>query len=200
MKSPDICIFDLETFDTIETSVVISMSIYCGDYISGTPKEMFDHVVDNCKTFRFSPKAQIDAGRTTSQGTLDFWKGHPEALKMVQSIGEKIDFRDVYDKVKDYLDSVGYSANKTTVWIRAPHFDHPILENLILCGTGVRKVPYQHWRVRDVRTAVDIAIDSTKGYPDNIEDIKAELGVVKHNPEHDIALDVALLKMFTRLD
>lgn len=192
--SADYLIYDFETFDTTPTSVVIAISIACGQYKKQGLKAAFEDVCSNARTYRLRVKTQV--GRTTSKSTIEFWQNNPEAMELIKNIPTQIDILDLEKAFKEVMEQGGYTPN-TTVWIRAPHFDHPMLADIMKNHIkSAHEAPYNHWNVRDVRTALDVATGSKRGYPENIEAIKQELGVVKHHPVHDIALDIALLDEF----
>jgi hypothetical protein len=54
--------------------------------------------------------------------------------------------------------------------------------------------PYSHWNIRDVRTVVDTAFGVKTGYPPEPlrQHLIEKLGVVKHDPRDDVALDIVL--------
>lgn len=183
-------IIDLETMGTDPDCVVIALSMCCGTFKGQGLRDTFNEVLSNAASYRVCKHAQIEAGRTVDAGTVQFWSKHPEAMSQVKAIPDLITMDQMKQTIFEYLAANNYSGSTHVTWIRAPHFEQPILESIM------GETPWSHWTVRDVRTAIDIAVDSNSGYPPNKAALEADLGVIKHHPLHDIAFDIAMIDEF----
>jgi hypothetical protein len=89
-----------------------------------------------------------------------------------------------------FIANTAYSFNKSYAWSRGNNFDFPIIEDLY--NQTQVKQNFNNWRVRDIRTYIDVLTGS--------DDAKYELdsGVPKefiaHHPSHDCILDILKMK------
>lgn len=198
--SADYFIFDLETLSTHNNALILSISFCCGDYQRQGPEHAIEYVRERGETYRLPIEMQKNRfGRHVEDDTLAWWKNHNDAFEVVMSAGNRIDCSELYPRIVKHLSLYEYDQKETVVWLRAPHFDQPILESFFETVHGKKGVPYSHWKIRDVRTAIDIATGSNNGYPENNRDVGDKFGIRKHVPIDDIALDVALLEEFCLL-
>lgn len=149
--------------------------------------------------------SQLETGGHISDDTVAFWSQHPQAYKQTYlDVEPKQDIKKFYTNFSNYLSEKGYRASKKddphVVWIRAPHFDDPIVKSLSYVCTGLNGVaPYSHWNVRDIRTAVDMAFPTNGGsgyIPITTTDGKNffdTLGLVPHDSVDDLCRDMLLL-------
>lgn len=198
-NSADYFIFDLETLSTEPEAVVLSISMLAGrwDEIgeSTDVKETFEQLVSKGVTFRVSVETQKECNRKIDTGTLRWWKNHKDALSHVLKEGDMIEPYDLYGKMQKFLVDNSYSSKETIVWIRAPHFDHVILQHFFrqFMESDASHFPYNQFKIRDVRTAIDCWTKQNTGYLPNMEELTKEVNATKHIPVHDCALDVLQL-------
>lgn len=130
-------VLDIETLDTKETAVILSI---------GAVK--FDPMKDGYQAF----EVKIDTnqpGRTVSASTVEWWDlPQNAAAKADLDKGLKVSLRDALGKLAVFM----YGANQ--VWACDPDFDLKILSNAYeQDGT---KTPYKYSSGRSIRTIEDL--------------------------------------------
>ncbi|MFA7331968.1 MAG: 3'-5' exonuclease [Candidatus Delongbacteria bacterium] len=149
---------DIETWDTAPTAVIRAIAIV-GFNLNGTLNEMT--LVDCRRTV----DEQIQAGRTTSAETVDWWakqsfglgdllvdtRHHATDTGIYQT--EIVEPRCLADVVRNVEDGLMAEDGEIRVWSRG-HFDITILENLLQAQGD--PVPWRYSQVRDVRTLDEI--------------------------------------------
>lgn len=182
-------VLDLETLDTIPTSVILSLG--CSLFAFEEKKKNFDYYVDNGFYVKLNPIEQIKSGRTTSQSTVDWWKKQGKAAQNVL-IPEKTDstLSEGLSLFSSYLNNSRYDFKKSYCWCRGSSFDWPIMDNAFRQHS--LKLPYNGWKIRDIKTAVDILAGTDNG----AYDLKSGTpqGFIMHDSLHDCALDILRLK------
>lgn len=187
---PDFVFLDIETMGTQVNTIVLSMAMLAGKWEHAND---FDYLLENGSHWVLKAKEQSEKlGRTFDQSTVDWWKKQgEEAREAIFNEPNKISVFDLPNIVRGWnlMNNIG---SKTMVWIRAPHFDEPIVKNLFQqLGEAP---PINHWKVRDVRTAIDVKFNQTRGYiPGFVDKVKEEYPVVKHNCFHDCIIDAMQL-------
>jgi hypothetical protein len=89
----------------------------------------------------------------------------------------------------------GFNAKKSYIFSRGMDFDFPKIASLYEdCGISL---PYNTWKARDVRTAIDIMAGTDNGK----YELKAGTqGFIAHDPLHDAAMDAARLNELFNLE
>lgn len=170
----------------------------------------FSIIIENIKKsiyhVAYDADEQIELGFKVDDSVMKFWESNAEAyMRTYGEVEPKQDIRQIYDNVVKYLHSIGYQEGKSRdshiVWIRAPHFDDPIIKSVCSWAKGIENlVPYNPYKVRDVRTIVDAAfgrVGDLKGYVDvqfsDGESFFDSLGFVAHDSVDDICRDTILI-------
>ena len=158
----------------LEVHTYFSELVAAGFYVKLDAQEqikIFDRSIENnvIKWWKTQPKEVFDA--MVRPSPVD--KGLIEGLTLLNKFISGID---------------NYRFNESYVWSRGNNFDFPILKSLY--NAAEMGLPYNDWRVRDVRTAIDIMAGTDNG--------QYQLrfggdGFIAHNPLHDAAMDAARL-------
>ena len=178
-------IFDFETLsqDQIKGAVTcMAMLSFCEERFVKNPYTFLE-LVNNAKVIKFSVEEQVlKYQRKVDKSTLEWWdKQGEDAKKWIKPSDEDRSITELYD----------FFMNNRTVmhekfYTRGNTFD-PILLEQIMNDTGYQ-MRYYWWEIRDTRSLIEgLAWGSglnNKYIPPNCEE------VVKHDPRHDIALDV----------
>lgn len=200
MSNPEILIFDYETLSNNprKAAVISFAAILCRyddidlDDLQGAVERLsgLAHYVT------IDPVEQIkNLDLETSESTLEWWsKQSGYAQEMLKS-KDKVSVYDHCRLFTEYCIEKGIHQ-KVITWNRAPQFDSTILENLFeKCGYPM---PYNFWKVRDIRTAIDVIFGEEseyRGYIPNFRDSLSELNLVEHYAVHDCIKDLIQLKM-----
>lgn len=191
MNSVDFLFFDFETLSNIPSEApIISMGAIAGNWSDA-------HTVQSLRETGFyrnvEPIEQVTQyGLKPNPETIDWWSKQGESAQAVLK-SDKISLRDTITQFNEWCSKSGVTHN-TTVYIRAPHFDYTIYENLMkVLGMSTYR-PFSHWKVRDIRTAIDFMYGVDRGYPPNYKQVEESLQLTKHNAMDDTILDYMLMK------
>lgn len=182
-------LIDIETLGTDPDAVVLSIA--CVPFMLEV-HTYFGELVSSGFCVKFDVKEQIKTyHRSIEDGVMKWWKTQPKGVfdSMVRPTIGDMSLKDGLTHMNKFVAGVkGYQFNESYVWSRGNNFDFPILKSAYKdAGIGL---PYNDWRVRDVRTAIDIMA--------GVDDGKYQLqfggdGFIAHNPLHDAAMDAARL-------
>jgi len=87
------------------------------------------------------------------------------------------------------LKTINYDFKNDFIWVRGAAFDPPIIQSLFYDFNF--KNPMNFWKVRDIRTLIDISTGSRNGL---LELKYTPEWIVKHNALHDCILDYLRIK------
>ena len=171
---------DIETLDTVRTSVVIQVAAIVFDMDDrGHWAEL--NSIDIC----LPVSTQVDEGRTISGSTLAWWLNESRYevfSKLIKRANtSKLDYSDKIQQLK--VDLGGHGC--VEYWFQGPTFDAIILEDLI--GD---LVPWKFYQVRDQRTADSLAIDQAE--------IKKMKKVITHDALEDVRNQINRLSFCKR--
>jgi hypothetical protein len=182
-------LFDIETLATDSDSVVLSIA--CVPFMLEV-HTYFGDLIPTGFFVKLNVQEQIKIyHRTVEDGVVKWWKTQPKEVfdAMVRPSPGDVNLREGLTLLNKFVAGIkGYDFNRSYVWSRGNNFDFPILKSLYkAAGIGL---PYNDWRVRDVRTAIDIMAGTDNG--------RYQLrfggeGFIAHNPLHDAAMDAARL-------
>lgn len=182
-------LIDIETLGTDPDSVVLSIA--CVPFMLEV-HTYFGELIKDGFIVKLNAQEQIKSyHRSVEDGVVKWWKTQPKEVfdSMVRPSSEDVNLKEGLTLLSKFVTGIeGYSYNESYVWSRGNNFDFPILKSLYqAAGLGL---PYNDWRVRDVRTAIDIMAGTGDG--------KYTLrfggdGFIAHNPLHDAAMDAARL-------
>lgn len=182
-------LIDIETLGTDTDSVVLSIA--CVPFVLET-HTYFSELLKVGFCVKFDVQEQIKTyHRTVEDGTMKWWKAKPKEVfdAMVRPSSNDVDLKEGITRLNRFIKGIkNYYFNDSYVWSRGNNFDFPILKSLYK-ATGIG-IPYNDWRVRDVRTAIDIMAGVDNG---QYELRFGGEGFIAHNPLHDAAMDAARL-------
>jgi hypothetical protein len=183
-------VFDIETMGVESTAVVLSAALVHFDFESEFTYK--DLLYKSCFV-KFNAKQQINEyNRTITKSTLEWWDKQGDVQKIKSLIPSNTDltvqvgcgilqsFMDAHDPKREQ-----------TIWIRGS-LDQICFESLTRAA-GLPELAYFN-KFRDVRTALDLMKDTSKGsgYCD-IPNFDRDV-VIKHDPVHDCAYDAMMLR------
>jgi len=133
---------DLETLDTLPTTVVLSCGLVEFDPNSGR--------VDTKGGITLYPSIedQLAAGRTISEDTLIWWMKQSDVAKADWVNARRIslvEFREELQKWMSYMQDI-------KIWGNGSIFDIAILEHML----DYTRIPWKFYNVRDTRTLWDV--------------------------------------------
>lgn len=138
-------------------------------------------------------KEQIaEYGLSASKSTLDWWDQQGEFAKAMLHAKDKVGIVEHCTGFFKWCSENGVTQ-KTIVWVRAPHFDHTILANVHRV-TG-NPIPYNTWKVRDVRTAIDMVFNVENGYIPGFRETLGEYNLTEHFAVDDCIKDILQIAM-----
>lgn len=188
-------VIDLETLSTKEDAIILQVSagLYNTD---DREKDLFEAI----DFVNYKLNAKLQTKRIVDKDTLDWWKGQPEDVKRCSFYPhpEDLDPVEAMDAFALWLQSHGFDKRNDMIWQRGDRDSAWLTSLLYDCGwTTQKNLPYNWWRVRDLRTAVDVLGMSSKlnGYPDNVEALQAAIpGYRHHDAASDVKLEFAILR------
>lgn len=182
-------LIDIETLGTDPDAVVLSIA--CVPFMLDV-HTYFSELVNAGFVVKLHVQEQIKTHhRTVEDSVAKWWKSQPKEIfdAQVRPSPNDMGLKEGLTLFNKFVAGIeGYNFNESYVWSRGNNFDFPILKSLYKdAGIGV---PYNDWRVRDVRTAIDIMA----GTDDGKYEVKfGGDGFEAHNPLHDAAMDAARL-------
>jgi len=189
----DVLIFDFETLSGLaRTAPIISMGAIACDWEEVSIAN-FENLMAKGYYRTFKSKRQIiEYGAKPSQSTLDWWAQQSDEAKKVFSDPNKIEIEELPTTFNFYCRDNDVT-DKTTVLVRAPHFDFTILE-FHYSNLGA-DIPFNHWKIRDVRSIVDACCGTENGYIPGFKAFMEKKGIVAHNALADCFKDLLQVKM-----
>ncbi len=181
--------FDLETLGLYENAVVLSIAVIPFTLEEISSKES---LLSNSFYCKFSVKEQMELyKRDITESTIDFWKKQDKSVFNSQVAPTKGDvkLKEGLEEMSSFIKSSSYDWKTSFVWSRGSYFDFPKIESLYLqCELSM---PFNTWKIRDVRTVIDVLTGSMDGQY-VLRNRPAELE--KHNCLHDCVLDILCLQ------
>lgn len=182
-------VLDLETLDTTPSSVILSLG--CSLFSFEEEISDFNHYVDAGFYVKFNAVEQIKLGRTTSKDTISWWKKQgKEAQKVLMPSDEDKSFSAGLLLFAQYLKQSNYDYKRSYCWCRGSSFDWPIVDDAHRMANLI--LPYNGWKIRDIKTAIDIMNGVDNGAYNLKNGTPPEF--IKHDSLHDCAMDILRLK------
>jgi hypothetical protein len=188
-------IYDFETLSQDQRrGVVTSFAMLSFDesrYIENP--YTFEELLDSCKYIKFDVEEQVTFyKRTISKDTVDWWDSQgEEAKKQIRPSSDDVSIDTFYKFIADNCDLKSVKKSYT----RGNTFD-PIFLDYIMKDTG--NPPPFHWRtVRDTRSTIEgmsFGMNLDNGFMPGALESK----FVKHDPNHDIAMDVMRMQLLAQ--
>lgn len=193
-------LIDVETLSTHQDAIILQFTglMYKA---RAEPEETIEEFMGNCSflDLKLSVVDQRRLGRRMDQDTMKWWSNQPTAVQQHVFIPKPDDLTadDATSAFDAWLRENGYNKKRDTIWQRGT-LDSDWLTSLFMsCGYIADQVPLAWFRVRDIRTAVDVLGQSTKlnGYPDNVDELRAMIpGYKQHDSKSDITLEALILR------
>jgi len=152
---------DIETLDTSPNSVILSIgAVKFNPFNDSDPH---DH-----KHWRLDIQPQMDAGRSISESTLEWWsKQKPEIRDRAFSDDGRTPILDFCKDLNKWL--VGCNE----IWCQGPQFDMVMIEDLF--AQFKHHCNWSYWQVRDSRTLFSIMpVDPRKDIQEDLHDALAD--------------------------
>jgi hypothetical protein len=180
--------FDIETLGKRSTSVVLSLACVAFTFEDDAPYSQY--IADGFYV-KFNPIEQLRMGRTVDQDTIDWWKKQPKkARKILKPSKNDVSMKKGLAMLREYINKSDYDWEIGYCWSRGNYFDFPIIEDLH--DQFGAKLPFNTWKIRDVRTMIDVLTGDSRGKYELRGGIPKEF--VAHHALHDAALDVMRMK------
>lgn len=180
---------DIETLSPKENAVVLSMAVL---YFDETQTYTYQDLLDNTCFVKFNLKEQMEIyGRKSDKDTIEWWKKQCDMVKAKSLIPSKDDLKvsDGLQFVADYV-KMKSKEKEEIVWTRGS-LDQFALDSL--CDDVGFPLLFNYSQYRDFRTAIDLLKETSwRGYCD-VPEFNRHALVMKHDPVHDVALDVMML-------
>lgn len=177
--SPVSIILDIETLHVSPFAVVTDIGIVAFD------RKTFEPVDETLIRPGFWP--QVEEGRMIDPGTIAYHRKHSTLPDCVTDDHPVVAMK----TLSLFLDK----HKPECIWIQGPDFDRPILESLFQQFGG--ELPWEYWRVRDSRTAWNLAFPGVKHDPrphralddckHTLADLKRSLVALKGEEAHTAA-------------
>jgi len=178
VTEPERLFFDLETLDTANNAVVLSVGI---TPFKITEQNTFEELVDRGFEMLFDVDKQIERGATVSDDTLKWWSEQSGRAQEVLNGGTN-DPQDFLDACK--TDFPDINLNKALWYCHGTHFDIAIMQNLF--ERYSMKAPWHYQSPRDARTWMD--------FFGGIKWPEKPKGFIPHNALHDSAFEVTAMQ------
>ena len=177
---PDFLIFDFETLShRPQDAMVVSFGAITGKWSDACQELREKGYYRNIDT-----KGQKEYGLFPTEQVVQWWKKQPSEVSSILTASDKVPLIEALIGFNEWCLRQGVDST-TTVWIRAPHFDFTIINNLYEKVMQTEKLPFSHWMVRDARTACDILYKTNSGYAPNTQSVFDREGIIQHNALED---------------
>lgn len=193
-------LYDVETLATHEDAVLLQFTalMYNGDGNEETAEEF----INNCAIFdvKLDVNDQAKRGRRIDAETVDWWGSQPSAVQkevLLPNPAVDLPLDEAMSRFETWLQEQKFDKKNDTIWQRGDRDTAWIISAFMTAGWVPQQLPLAWFRVRDLRTAVDVMGASSKlnGYPDNVDELKALIpGFQKHNSKSDIILEAFILR------
>lgn len=185
----DCIIYDFETLGQNQRkSVVLSLAALPfteARFTSDNPYT-YEELLYSAKFIKFNAQEQVGKyGRTIDKSTLEWWAQQPaEARKQLAPSSSDVSIAELHPFIMDLVDR---PQDVKKVYTRGNTFDPIFLESL-LENIG-QKDPFPWWTVRDTRSMIE-GMAYGSGLANHFIPEGLEKAFVKHDPIHDIAMDI----------
>lgn len=194
----DAVIYDIETLSQDQhRGVIVSMAIltFNVNRIQTKFDYKYDDLISKTKFIKFDVTSQVKKhGRNICSDTLNWWKSQgPEAQKQLLPSSDDRDISELYgwfvENVMLNNLKVAYTRNNT--------FDPVYVQ--FLCQQFGHTLPHKWWITRDVKSTLDGMTWGQSDIKDDFIPYSLEEKFVKHDPRHDIAMDVMRLQYVSEI-
>jgi len=187
-------IIDFETLDVVPSTVVINLALlkFDPDRFLREPY-LYQELLNNCCYIKFNVEEQVKKyHRTLNKDTLKWWNDQNTIIKAQVLPSNKDVSIDTLNRF--LMDNIDFTSYKN-LFSRGTDFDPLILKSVLeSCG---RKLPVHWGSIRDTRSFIE---GMSFGFPIKNDFIPPGLESVfmKHDPRHDVAIDVMRMQTVAR--
>lgn len=193
-------VIDAESLGTRDNAVILQFSAIAYHLTDDANKSLSELVATKSFNMKLNASEQIAAGRSVDEDTLKWWsKQSAAAQEILKPLPDDKTMAEFHTGFQKWLDDVGYDRKFGFVWSRGmidTRWTDTMWRQL---GIAQDDYPVFYYRVRDIRTAVDVSGTSSRlnGVPDEFwKQIKVEFPeVVDHDSLHDCAKQILQLKL-----
>lgn len=194
-RTKNAAIYDFETMgqDGIK-NVVVNMALlnFDQDCFIQNPYE-YDELMEKVAYIKFDVEDQVkNYGRKIDKDTMKWWS---EQSKEAQSMLRPTKDDKSISEIPDFWYTNVMCHNLQYVYTRNNTFDPKFLE--YLCKDIGKKLPYEFWKIRDTKSVI-LGLTWGSNSRDDIIPPGLEKKFVKHDPRHDIVMDVMRLQFLVR--
>jgi hypothetical protein len=188
-------IYDFETLSQDQRRGVVTsfaMLPFTQTRFKDNPYE-FEELIESCKYIKFDVQDQVDNyKRTMSKDTVQWWSEQgPEARKQIAPSKNDVSISEFYKWITENAECGIIKKSYT----RGNTFD-PMFLQYIMAQTG-NPDPF-HWRtVRDTRSMIE-GMSFGMNLENSFMPGKLADKFVKHDPRHDIAMDVMRMQLLAQ--
>ena len=187
----DSFIFDFETLsqNPIDAAVVSCASVVFDTEILLANGYTYEGLLANVKFIKFNVKDQVDRwNRNIEESTLEWWSQQTkEARASIKPSAEDVSIQELIPWLGNQINR---SKNKF-VFTRNNTFDPVIVQSI--SKDFNQPVPYDWWKIRDTKSFL-MGLTFGSDIHDSFIPPGAENKYVKHDPRHDVVLDVMRLQ------
>lgn len=180
-------IFDFETLsqNPIDAAIVSCAALNFNLTIAERNGYTYEELLDNVKFIKFNVKEQVDMwNRGIEQSTLEWWSQQTkEARASIKPSSNDVSIQKLIPWLEGQIDRKGTAV----VFTRNNTFDPVIV--MSIANDFKQSVPYDWWTIRDSKSFLD-GLTYGSGIRDSFIPPAAENKYIKHDPRHDIVLDV----------
>ncbi len=193
-------LIDVETLGIHEDSIVLQFTAMMYK-VQDEPEETLEQFVNNCSVFeaKLSVADQRRLGRKIDPDTVKWWSDQPTAVQQHVFVPKDTDLPadEAMSAFDSWLTENKFVKKRDTIWQRGTQDVLWLTSLFMSCGWIFSQVPLAWFRVRDLRTVVDVLGMSSKlnGYPDNVDELRAMIpGYKQHDSRSDIMLEALILR------
>lgn len=183
----DTLIFDFETLSQapIDGALVSCAMVTFSIDVVLLNGYTYEELLSRVKFIKFDVQDQVkNWNRKIEDSTLDWWKSQSkEALKAIKPSSEDVSITEFFPW---FNNNFNFEKNKL-VFTRNNTFDPVIV--MSLAKTFDVPVPYNWWKIRDTKSFL-FGLTYGSGIKDSFIPPDCENKYVKHDPRHDIVLDI----------
>jgi hypothetical protein len=193
-------LIDVETLGIHEDSVLLQFTALM--YKGKGGEDSIEEFLGNCDILdlKLAVDDQVRKGRKIDKDTVRWWKDQPSAVQKLVFVPDPkrdLPLDEAMTRFESWLKDNSFSKKQDTIWQRGDRDTSWLSSAFMTAGWIHEQLPLGWFRVRDLRTAVDVMGASSKlnGYPDNKEELQSLIPDYKqHDSRSDIILESLILR------
>lgn len=186
-------IYDFETLSQNPINgAIVSLAILSFNFEKlRTNSYTYETLLNDTYFFKFDVREQVEKfDRIIEQSTLDWWQQQDkEALKKLKPSKDDVSIKQL---VPFFKNAVARPEKIKTYFTRNNTFDPVILYSI--SNYFNQPMPHDWWKIRDTKSFID-GLTYGAGIRDSFIPPDCENKYVKHDPVHDVVLDVMRLQV-----